>query len=161
MLTIIGLFIGCIITGAEAGLAADDLNDYCNDNPYNTDNNKACHHLLGIYRLLISITVSFTHNSMTTTVWLLLLLAVDILCGMHCICHGFDHLGYCLCLQWMEFKGPSTEGSWTVQPAEAGPMLWSKTEFYSSLLHTITTIIYIMYFEIHKLHSHVVIQLLV
>jgi len=54
----VGLFVGCVITGAETTLANDDFNEYCNDNPYNTDNNEACHHLQNIYHLLIVVTVS-------------------------------------------------------------------------------------------------------
>ena len=58
MLVGIGLFIGCIITGAEAALAADDFDDHCIDNPYNTDNNRACRHLQNIHNLVIAVTVS-------------------------------------------------------------------------------------------------------
>ena len=54
----IGLFVGCIITGAEAALAANDIDDHCNDNPYNTDNNRACRQLETIYNVVVAITVS-------------------------------------------------------------------------------------------------------
>ena len=52
------MFIGCIITGAETALANVDIDDHCNDNPYNTDNNSACRHLQNIYNLVIAVTVS-------------------------------------------------------------------------------------------------------
>lgn len=58
MLAGTGLFIGCIITGIESALAAEDIEEYC-EGPYrNSDNNKACEQLERIYNIVLALTVS-------------------------------------------------------------------------------------------------------
>ena len=58
----IGLFIGCVITGVESAIAADDFSTYCEDNPYNEDNNRACEQLQKIRRLVVAVTVSVIYK---------------------------------------------------------------------------------------------------
>ena len=59
MLAGTGLFIGCIITGVESALAADDLDTYCESGYRNTDNNRACEQLERIYNIVLALTVSY------------------------------------------------------------------------------------------------------
>ena len=71
MLAGTGLFIGCIITGVESAIAADDLDTYCESGYYNTyyntdyntdnntDNNRACEQLERIYNIVLALTVSY------------------------------------------------------------------------------------------------------
>ena len=59
MLAGTGLFIGCIITGVESAIAADDLDTYCENGYYNTDNNRACEQLERIYNIVLALTVSY------------------------------------------------------------------------------------------------------
>lgn len=58
MLSGIGLFIGCVITGIESAIAEDDLADFCDSKFNNPDNNEACEQLEKIQRLVIALTVS-------------------------------------------------------------------------------------------------------
>ena len=57
MLAGTGLFIGCIITGVESALAADDIEEYCDSTYRNADNNRACEQLERIYDIVLALTV--------------------------------------------------------------------------------------------------------
>ena len=58
MLTGIGLFIGCVITGIESAVAEYDLDLFCDSTDSNPSNNPACEQLQTIYRLVTALTVS-------------------------------------------------------------------------------------------------------
>ena len=61
MLSGIGLGIGCIITGVESSIAADDINTYCEDETsyyYNPDNVEVCDKMRRIYNIVLALTVS-------------------------------------------------------------------------------------------------------
>lgn len=102
MLVGIGLFVGSIITGSETTLADDDLNDHCSDNPYNSDNNRACHHLKGIYNLLVAVTVSeCTANSCCVYVYSCVHMCVCPCLVTVCTCIH-EHMFINLNLLWLQ-----------------------------------------------------------
>ena len=61
MLSLIGLFIGCVITGVESSIAADDIDRFCEDETsfyYIPDNVEACDKMRRIYNIVLALTVS-------------------------------------------------------------------------------------------------------
>ena len=76
MLSGIGLGIGCIITGVESAIAADDINTYCEDETsyyYNPDNVEVCDKMRRIYNIVLALTVS-TQVAITKTVLIIFII---------------------------------------------------------------------------------------
>ena len=76
MLSGIGLGIGCLITGVESSIAADDIEKYCEDETsyyYSPDNIEACDKLERIYNIVLALTVS-TQVAITKTVLIIFII---------------------------------------------------------------------------------------
>ena len=76
MMSGIGLGIGCIITGVESSIAANDIDRFCEDETsfyYSPDNVEACDKLERLYNIVIALTVS-TQIAITKTVLIIFII---------------------------------------------------------------------------------------
>ena len=76
MLSGIGLCIGCIITGVQSAIAANDIEKYCEDETsyyYSPDSVEACDKLERIYNIVLALTVS-TQVAITKTVLIIFIM---------------------------------------------------------------------------------------